>query len=190
MTRLLTAVMVWAWAIPAYAEPPSYNYFEAGYQRIEFDLGGGVDVDGDGFGFGGSYEVVEDWHLIASYSSIGLDFGIDLNQLQIGGGYHTDISDITTFYGNLLWANVDVDTGAFGSADDSGFGIAIGIRTNFSERLELGANLSRVDFGDGGDGTSVGAEALYRVGDTFSLGLTINLDDDVFACGLGARIYF
>ena len=40
-----------------------------------------VDVDGDGFGLSGSFEVAENWHIIAGYNDLGLDFGVDLTDL-------------------------------------------------------------------------------------------------------------
>jgi hypothetical protein len=50
--------------------------------------------------------------------------------------------------------------------------------------------MAHVDFGDGGDNTSFGGAAWYRVGDAFALGVQASFDEDVVGYGIGARVYF
>lgn len=190
MLRLITAAAVLAMATPAIADQPSYNFIVAGYQTVEFDNPFGGDVDGDGFAIGGSYAVAENWHIIGGYTSLGFDFGIDLNELVIGGGYHTAISDTTSAFAELAYVNAEVDAGGAGNVDDSGFGFSVGLRSNVTERVELSGFLSYVDFGDGGDATSVGGGAWYLVNDTIEIGVTAEFDEDVTGFGIGGRFFF
>lgn len=175
---------------PVMAETPSYNYGQLVYQRVDLDDDFGLNVDGDGLGIGGSFEIAPNWHIAGGYSSTEFDFGVDLNQLQVGAGYHADISPTTSFYADLSWVTAEIDTGTFGSVDDDGIGITIGLRSNLSPQVELEGSLSYVDLDDSGDNTSIGAAAWYKLNETFALGLIANADDDVVGYGIGARMYF
>lgn len=190
MKRLILAAATLALSATAVAQTPSYNYFQAGYESVDIDDNVGINADGDGFTLGGSYVVADNWHIFGSYSTIGLDFSIDVNEIQLGGGYHTDISNKTSFFADLAWVRAEVEASGFGSVDDSGYGIAIGLRSNVTDRVELAGALSLVDFGDGGDSTAVSGAAWYQLNETFALGLTASIDDDVTSIGLGARAYF
>lgn len=189
MLRLITGIFVLALTVPALAEQTSYNFVAGSWQTLELD-GGGVDVDGDGFGINGSFEVASNWHIGGEYSSTGFDFGIDLNRLALGGGYHTDISATTSFYADLSWLNWEVDAGSgLGSVDDDGYGFEVGLRSNITDRLELAGAIGVVDLGDGGDDTILNGAAWYRF-DTFSLGLNVEISDDITGFGIGGRFYF
>ena len=189
MLRLITGVFVLALTVPALAEQPSYNFVAGSWQTLELD-GGGVDVDGDGFSINGSFDVLNNWHIAGEYSSNGFDFGVDLNRLALGGGYHSGISETTSFYADVSWVNWEVDTGStFGSIDDDGYGVEIGLRSNITDRLELAGGIGYIDFGDGGDDTLLNGGAWYRF-DTFSLGLNVEIGDDITGFGIGGRFYF
>ncbi len=189
MYKLITGALMLAFATPAMAETPGYNYGTLGWQKVTLD-DNFLDIDGDGFGIGGSFEVADNWHLVGGYSSIGFDFGIDLNTLQVGAGYHTDISATTSFYTNLLWVSAEADAGGSLNADEDGFGIGIGVRNNATDRVELEGGINYVDLGDGADGISVSAALWYKLTDNFSLGVTAGAEEDVLGLGVGGRLYF
>ena len=188
MFKLITVATILALSTAAQADTPSYNYGTLGWQKVTLD-DGPLHVDGDGFGIGGSFEVADNWHIVGGYSSIGFDFGIDLNTLSVGGGYHTAISDTTSFYANLLWLNAEADAGGGQSFDDDGFGIGIGLRSNITDRVELEGGLTHVDYGDG-NGTALSAAGWYKFTDAFSLGVTFAAEEDVLGFGVGGRFYF
>ena len=187
MKKLLGIVLV-VFAFPAFAADVNYNYAEIGYQKIDID-DNFIDVDGDGFGIGGSFELGENWFLAASYASADFDFGIDLDQISVGVGYHVDISDNTSFYGKLM--AVRAEASGFGeSADEDGFGVEIGLRGMVTDNVELGGSLGYVDLGDAGDGTSVGAHLLYNFNESFAVGIFIDVEEDVNSYGGGFRLYW
>jgi hypothetical protein len=175
-------------AAPAIADGPSYNFIQANYQSVNLDFGSGFDVDGDGFGLGGSFEVGESMFVFASYATTGFDFDVDLNQLQAGLGYHTGITDNTDFYATLAYVAAEVEVPG-DSADDSGYGAAIGVRGNVSELVELIGEVAYVDLGNGGE-TAVGGAIWFNFTDNFALGLSASAGDDVTSYGAGARFYF
>lgn len=188
MYRLTVSLLALVLAGPVFAGDLSYNFIEGRYQKVEFDAGS-IDVDGDGFGIGGSFEINENVFAVASYSTADFDFGIDLNQLSLGVGYHVDVSPNADFFATLSFVRAEVEASGFGSEDEDGFGAAIGMRGMVSDQVELFGTLSYVDLGDD-DGTAIGGGALYSFTDTFALGANIEFDDDVTTYGISARLYF
>ena len=189
MKKLFAGALLVFMSTPALAEQPSYDFFELTWQHVELD-DSFVDIDGDGFGLSGSFEIAENWHVIAGYSDLGLSFGADLKELAFGAGFHTAIAENTSVYADLAWVNLEVDIGGFGSADDSGLGAAVGIRSLVTENVELQGSLSYVDLGDGLDGTSFGVGAWYHFSDSFALGVIGDFEDDASAWGVSGRFFF
>ena len=188
MYKLTASLLALVLAGPAIAGDLSYNFVEGGYQRVEFDESN-IDVDGDGFGIGGSFEINENVFALASYATADFDFGIDLNQLAVGVGYHVDVSPNADFFAALSFVRAEVEASGFGSADDDGFGATIGMRGMVSEQVELFGTLSYVDLGDD-NSTALGGGALYSLTDTFALGANVEFDEDVTSYGITARLYF
>jgi hypothetical protein len=192
MLKKVLGISLLCLAAPALAGDLSYDYVEFGYQKVEFDddLFPGIDIDGDGFDISGSFEVGEDWFIDVGYSKLDFDFGVDLEQLQIGGGWHTDISPNTDFFATLSYVSAEVSASGFGSVDEDGFGATVGVRGMLAEDWELGGSIAYVDLGDGADGTAFSAWLLYSISDAFSAGFTISTDDDLTGYGLSGRFYF
>jgi outer membrane protein assembly factor BamA len=178
-------------AAPAFAGDLSYNYVQLGYQKIDFDddIAPGVSIDGDGFGIAGSFEIGESWFVGLGYAKSDFDFGIDLEQTSLGLGWHGPISDKADVFATLSYVQAEVSASGFGSVDDDGYGVSVGVRGMVSERFELGGSLGYVDFGDG-DGTSFGANALYSITETFAAGVFVETDDDITSYGVGLRVYW
>ena len=189
MYRFLAVLLAICLAAPAMADSPSYNFIQAGYQSIEIDLGAGFDVDGDGYGLGVSFEIGDKMFGFASYVTSDFDFGVDVNQQQAGLGYHVGLTDNTDFFASLAYVDVEVEASGFGSADDSGYGATIGVRSNVSDLIELFGQIAYVDLGDGGDSTAIGGGIWFNLTDNFALGLGAAFDDDVTSYGASARFY-
>lgn len=191
MFRQLFGLSVALLALPAFAGDISYNYVEFGYQKIDIDdIVPGVDIDGDGFGIGGSFEVGESWFVAAGYSQADLDFGVDLDQLGIGVGWYTTMSNNTDFYALVQYVEAEVSVSGFGSADEDGFGAAIGVRGMVTDNVEIGGSIGYIDLGDAGDGTSFGAHVLYNFTENFAAGLLLDIEEDATSYGAGVRFYW
>ena len=59
-----------------------------------------------------------------------------------------------------------------------------------SPSLELYANASYVDAGDGADGTGFGAGLWYTVSGNIALGIGASFLEDLTTYGAGVRLYF
>jgi opacity protein-like surface antigen len=187
---LLGTALVFAMS-PAFAGDLSYNFIELGYQKADLDDDlAGFSVDGDGFGIGGSFEVGESWFIGVGYSTIGFDFGIDLDQISVGGGYHAGLSDRTDFFATLSYLSVEVSASGFGSIDEDGYGVAIGVRSMLTDNVELNGSLGYSDLGDGADGTAFNVGALYSFTESFAVGFDIGIEEDFTLYGIGGRFYF
>ena len=190
MSRYFLGAAALLLSVSAMAETPSYNFVEAGYQSVDLDIGGGPDVDGDGWGLGGSFEVGDHMFIFASYADTGFDFNVDLSQLQAGLGFKTDLSDNTSFFARAAYVDAEIDTNGFGSFDESGYGLGIGVRSNVSELIELYGEISYVDLGSGADSTGFGGGIYFNITDNFALGVGASTDDDITAYGANVRFYF
>ncbi len=188
--KLLGIALIFAFT-SAVADDLSYNFVELGYMKAELDDDlAGFDVDGDGFGIRGSFEINEAFFVALNYSALGFDFGVDLDQLSAGVGYHGAMSNGTDFFAVLSYLRAEVSASGFGSADEDGFGATVGVRGMLTDKVELNGRIGYADLGDGADGTSFGAGALYSFTDAFALGFDIEIDEDVTLYGLGGRFYF
>ena len=149
-----------------------------------------ADVDGDGYGLGVSFEIGDNFFGFASYVTSDFDFGVELNQLQAGLGYRLGVTDNTDVFASLAYVDAEVEAAFFGSADDSGYGVTIGVRSNVSDLIELFGEVAYVDLGGGSDGTAIGGGIWFNLTDNFALGLGAAFDDDVTSYGASARFYF
>ena len=190
MTRYLAAVIALFLVSPAMAERPSFNFIELGYDYVDLDLGGGVDVDGDGFAFGGSFEISENMFGFASYADTGFDFSVDLTQMQLGLGWRTGLTDNTDFFARVAYVKAEIDAPVFGSLDENGYGLGIGVRSNVSDLVELYGEVAYVDLGSDAEGGSVSGGAYFNVSDNVALGLSASVDVDVTSYGASVRFYF
>jgi hypothetical protein len=186
LLRLLF-VALFGFSATAAAEGISYNFIQGSYGQVEVD---DVDVDGDGFGVEGSVALTERFHLFGGYTTADMDFGIDLNQLEAGLGFNSPLSDTVDLIASVAYVSAEVDAAGFGSVDDSGFGLGIGVRGMLTPAFEANGEIQYVDFGDGGDDTGFGAGFLYSFTDQFAAGASGDWSDDFSSYQLNARFLF
>ena len=195
MFKKILGLSLIVFAAPALAGDLNYNFVQLGYQKVDLDDDFfDSSIDGDGYGISGSFEVGESWFITAGYSKLEFDtdfgFNVDLDQLGIGVGWHTDMSENADFFATLSYVQAEASASGFESEDEDGFGMTVGIRGMLGEKVELEGSIGYVDLGDAGDGTSFGVSGLYNFTETFALGLFVETDDDVTGYGIGARFYF
>jgi len=185
--RSSLAVLLLVFSASASAEGFDYNYLDLGYGTIEFD---DLNVDGDGFEIGGSYAVSDAFHVFVDYNAADLDFNVDATTWDAGFGYNMGLSDTIDLVADLSYEYVEFDVPQFGSADDNGLGLGVGLRFAVGDRLELDAGVKYIDLEDSGDDTGYSLGGLYDFTDSFSLGLSGDWGDNTSAYALNGRFYF
>ena len=190
MLRSILVVILFAFSASVYAGDFNYNSVTASYGLIDFD---DINADGNTIGISGSAAVSESFHVFASYGVSDVDDGIssaDIDQWNAGIGWNNSLSDSVDLVVGLSYEYVDISVPGFGSVDDNGFGLGVGLRMAASENLEIDAGVSYVDYSDGGDNTAFGGGLLYNFTENFSLGASASFDDDVTQYSVGGRFYF
>lgn len=187
MQRTTLAMALLALSATASAGEFDYNYLSVGYGNTDFD---GIDVDGDGFGLSGSFALSDSYHAFAGYDSAGLDFDIDVTRWGAGIGWNASLSPAVDLVTRLSYQYIELDAGGFGSEDDSGLGLGVGLRFAASKALELDAGIDYVDYGDAGDDTAFGVGGLYSFTEAFAVGLAGSFSDDISSYTVSGRFYF
>lgn len=186
MLKIWSYLLIGLLPVAAAAEGFDYTFAEVAYMDTELDTSG-VDVDGDGLGIGGSFAVNDRYFVFGSYSSLDFDFSVELNQLIIGGGFHTPLSPTMDFVGKLAFVDAEVDTN-FGDVSDDGLGISAGVRARAGDAVEWEAGLDYTDVAD--SDLSARLDGRYYFTDVFAAGAGVTLDNDVTTFRLGVRIEF
>jgi outer membrane protein with beta-barrel domain len=192
MFRSISVISLLILAAPALADGINYNYIEGSYQRVELD-DSTFSVDGDGYGIAGSVALGDNWHLIGGYNGTSFDVlpgvDVDLDELTLGGGFHTSLTPNMDFVANLAYVRLEGSSQGF-SIDDDGLGASIGIRAMATPSLELAAALQYIELSDGGNDTTLRGDAWYSFTPSFAVGLNVSTGDDLLRYGIGARFYF
>jgi len=175
------------YAMAAQAQDLNYNYVEVAYVSSDID---DPNVDGDGLALGGSVSLAENYHVFAGYSSLEYDFSIDATTWNVGIGYNRAIAKGVDVVATLSYVDAELDVPIFGSFDDDGYGIGLGLRGMVTGQLELAGGLQYVDLDESGSDTAVVASVGYYFTKSFQVGGGISFADDSNAYNAGVRFYF
>ena len=185
MMRLSLLTILLAFSAAASADEFTYSWLQAGYGKVDFD---DIDVDGDGLVFSGSCEINDEFFIFGGYSQTDLDFGIDTSIWGAGFGYNTSIAENADLFATVSYEYVEVDVPGFGSEDENGFGIGVGMRFLPAPSVELNGSINYVDVGE--DDTVLALAGLYNFNPQFSVGLGGAFSDDATSWTLFGRWYF
>jgi hypothetical protein len=186
MLRSLLLLTAFSLSGTAIAQNFDYSFIQGSYVQLELD-----EFDGDGFGLDGSLAVTDHFHVFGSYSTADFDFGIDVNQMSAGVGFNTPVSDAVDVIASVAYEWAEVEAPGFGSVDEDGYGLGLGLRAMVNQAIEVDGGISYVDLGDDSDGeTSFGAGFLYHFSDAFAVGLSGDWGDDIDTYQLNGRFSF
>jgi len=169
------------------SQPFNYSYVELGYDESDFRVGP-ADIDGDGISLEGSFELTEDWHVVASYGAADLDNSIDVDTWAVGAGYRHPLKSNVDLYGRALYINSEVDVPGPADPDEDGLGLQLRIRALVNEDFEVEGGIQHIDVGD--SDTSLQAGVRYHFNDKLSAGLGLTFAGDTDGLGLNARFSF
>ena len=127
--------------------------------------------------------------MTGEYQTADMDFGVDLNILELAAGYHTPLSDQLDLTAQLGYVDAEVESG-LGSADDDGFMIGAGVRGALSDSVELNGGIDYIDFDQGGSETRASAGFLFSLTEALTVGAEASFWDDINVYQLNLRFDF
>ncbi|WP_018983630.1 outer membrane beta-barrel protein [Salinimonas chungwhensis] len=198
MKRALLAMAIASFSFNAvsaqpFSNGPTWNYAEVGYQTTDID---GLDeFEPAGFSVKGTTSIGEKFFLTASYRDLsddemGLD--LDMSQFSAGVGYRYSVTRSTDIFGIASFENLDVEASGPGGSvgdDESGFGIAAGVRSMVIDQLELSVTAKHIELDDTGD-TGIEAGATFYITPSIAFGATYEKLDDFSFAGANIRYSF
>jgi predicted porin len=158
----------------------SWTYAELNYLWRDSDA---ADKTLDGVEVGGSLEIMLNLFLQASYAR--LSNGVDLDEYDVGIGYHFPIGGTLDLYGTASYAKEDFSGGG---NDDDGAALAAGARFWLTEKLELNGEVEWANVHESAGGVEVGAR-WYLI-DMLSFGASVKSFDHDETFAVGARVQF
>lgn len=204
MKRTLLALVLAA-ALPLSAQAAdgpselSYTYFEADYVSAEV---AGID-DMDGLALRASAGFADNWYASGSWTRVskgdvdlGIPVDIDFDQMVLGVGFHTAISDRGAFIAEAAWVRntFEIENNSIPASGDDGFDgwrVSAGVRGLLGTRFEGEAKARYSDYEnvDGGFGGEI--NGIFFVNQTW--GITAGWahddlgDDEVSQWKVGVR---
>jgi hypothetical protein len=165
---------------------PEWTNADIGYMRASSD---GNSNDTEAFRLRGSLEFADKWHVRAAFDDgeinggKGSSGGEDFDSWEIFFGVHPALTDSTDLVVELSLFDGENDSGPSNQDEFDGYGLFTGVRTMWSERLELNAGV-KVDSGNFGqkgssspdqDFTEVSVHAGGIYGWTDNIGVGLDL---------------
>ncbi|MEC9375973.1 MAG: hypothetical protein VYA80_06335 [Pseudomonadota bacterium] len=180
------------YATTSIAASPEWNYFEVAFNQGDED--NDYDHSNEATSIGVGLELLNDYHIgltLTDGENTDEDGGFgdpngDFDTWQINFGRHPALTANSDLVINFFAGNKDWDDGLFDDgADGDYYGIEIGIRSMYTDKLELFALASLGDYdagvenADADEGDSGAKEVSHKIGgrynfdNNFSLGLTL-----------------
>jgi hypothetical protein len=158
----------------------SWTYAELNYLWRDSNS---ADKTLDGVEVRGSFEIMFNFFLQASYAR--LSNGVDLDEYNVGLGYHFPVGSTFDLYGIASYAKDDFSGGG---SDADGASLAAGARFRVLEKLELNGELEWANVHTSAGGVEVGAR--WYLMDMLSVGASYRSFDHDDTFGVGARVQF
>lgn len=193
----LVAASAVVWSGAALAEGPNWTYIDAGFWQGS-EIG---DGDNDLLSLEGSIEVFDNYHIAVEYvdGSAAVpgtgDDDTDIDGWEVTVGGHPAMTDNTdfvfeAFYFDLSADDFDDGTGNVNGPDTDGFGTRIGLRSMYTDQVELHGNIEWRDgdiddVGDSNDLTqlavNVGGQYFFTNVEQLSANIEASISDDTSA---------
>lgn len=187
--RMICATAVALFTLPGISQAQfNYTAIDLSYVDVELDVGPGT-IDGDGFSIGGTYEIADSFFIGGSYEDASLDFNIDAELMEVGGGYFHTLNDDLDFIATFSYVDIELSSGGF-SGDDDGLALGAGVRTALGESFEVEAMLEYIDFDSGGSDTGLELRGRYFFSDDIAVTGQVDLGKDIETLRIGIRFEF
>lgn len=176
------------------AKAPNWNFIQGSYITAESD-DSDLEFEPDGFGIAGSFLLNENIYFNAGYSSLSdeiYNVDVDFNQGTLGLGYRHPLTENTDMYGGVSYEYVEAEVESdFGSdsADDSGYGLRLGVRSMVTDAIELTGQVAYIKIDDESE-TAIGVAAFYHFNNNVSIGGGYSAQEDLDSLSASVRFSF
>ena len=193
---LAVLVAVFSGSMAVHAQDTiGYSYLSADYIDFSGDTGfsGATELgDGDGFDVGVSAVTGKAFHVFGNYSELSVDAtagsaGTDVTQWDVGAGWHGGLGAKADLVFDVSYVDFEASGGG-ARISDTGFGVGVKVRGNVAV-LELAGFVEYIELGDVSDET-YGAEILYNISRSFSVGVGYDTNDNGDRLTGGLRLYW
>ncbi|WP_422505194.1 autotransporter outer membrane beta-barrel domain-containing protein [Stenotrophomonas sp. GZD-301] len=204
-TLILAALLAATPFAASAADGLSYTYAEAGWTQIQVNDDYLNDPKVDGGYIRGSFAIAEQVHVFGAWSTVSKKYSyadgslkLELNQPELGIGYHMPMSDRVDFTADIAWVRQNVEAKStydgFGTVREkdhtNGGRASMGVRGKPSPRTEAWLKAGYLD-GSDMDGTWIGTLG-GQVNFTKAWGLVgeVQAYEDVTQYSVGVRASF
>ncbi len=199
--QLVSTLALICATLPVSAETFSYTFISASYSIFSEEIDGiSEDLEGNGINFTLSFNVANNFAIIASYgtgsadvTSGGVTVDADVDVGSLGAIFHTPIDATVDFVAGaqIIKGSVDIDVdGSFFSSEDAdGNSIFAGIRAMVAHNVELNGFIDRTKIEDDSS-TDISFGASYYVNKLFTIDAGYSFDSDGNSLSFGATKYF
>jgi len=177
--KIIVGAVLSVLSFGAMADTPSFDNIEIGYTTVDFDFG----FEPDGFELKGSKQISDDFYIAGDYSDVS-DLGIDVSITTFGVGYKNDFSDTSSFFVELDYANVEIE-----SFDEDGYELTLGVRSMINDQFELMGALEYLEI-DGEDTTYLVLGGAYDFTDSVAAYANYKYESDESRYSIGVRFNF
>lgn len=186
MFKKAIAAAVLLSAFNVHAADLSYSNFSVGFGKIEIDSDG-ESYDGNAVGVGLSVALGNTFYATADLAKADVE-DTDQRTTSFGLGAHAPLSDSTDIYAEASYVRVDVEVDEW-SFDDNGTALTLGLRSQLTEKFELGGGVTRLDVFDSAENTYF-VNGFYAASENVDLGAELSKADDSTGYGVSLRVKF
>lgn len=171
------------------ADALDYNYLQLGYVTADFSEDF-VDVSGNGVALEGSASINDNFHVFAGYGTMSFDWDVDTSEWEVGLGYSRALGQKTDLVATLGYVSAEVEIPYWGSLDDDGYTVGLGLRSMITDRFELEGKANYVNLSDSGSDTAFTVQLGYDLSESWQMGGGLTTSDGDTAYHFGVRFYF
>lgn len=184
MTRTLkTLAAMAALTAPFASQAADFDYSSAELNYVDLTVDNGSNADG--FALRGSLEVHPNLFVVADYTDVEANNGVDGESWRLGAGGHWPLSNAWDLVGKVGFAQEEIE-----SFDESGLFLSAGVRGQVTQHLELDLGAEYADLDEPFDELTIFAESRYNFTKQLAAGLLLRLNDDVTTFGISGRFSF
>jgi len=181
------ALLIVSAATPALAGDFDYNYLEAGWLHT------GLTSDhetGDGFDVAGSAALGANYHAFAQVGDQDFGHGFRLYTYEVGAGFNRSLASGLDLVGNASYVRGQNDVHGAPNFTDEGWSLAMQLRGQLAEQVELDGGIKYTDLHQAGSATTFNIDGLFFLAKNLTAIAGLSFNDQGNVLRLGVRYSF